>query len=148
MKVPPAATYRSRIANEVASSVVVPKRMAPRLSTLTSRRVFGSVPIVRYLTWSSPATRAARAPNTSLGPGVRSRSNRFGGRCPWRCCQVRRRAENGSVKASAPADLVRGRLGEVIFQRVAGPQGPERHRLINAPGERWFADDRPIRRVH
>jgi len=51
MKVPPAATYRSRIANEVASSVVVPKRIAPRLSTLTSRRVFGSVPIVRYFTW-------------------------------------------------------------------------------------------------
>jgi uncharacterized protein (DUF2236 family) len=52
------------------------------------------------------------------------------------------------VKASTPADLVRGRLAEVIFQRVAGPRGPERHRLINAPGERWFADDRPIRRVH
>jgi hypothetical protein len=29
----------------------VPNRMAPRLSTLTSRRVFGSVPIVRYFTW-------------------------------------------------------------------------------------------------
>ena len=48
MKVPPASTYRSRIANEVASSVAVPKCIAPRLSTLTSRRVFGSVPIVRY----------------------------------------------------------------------------------------------------
>ena len=36
----------------------------------------------------------------------------------------------------------------MIFQRVAGPQGPERHRLINAPGERWFAGDRPIRQVH
>jgi uncharacterized protein (DUF2236 family) len=52
------------------------------------------------------------------------------------------------VRASAAADLVRGRLGAVIFQRVAGPQGAERHRLINAPGERWFAGDRPIRRVH
>jgi hypothetical protein len=28
----------------------VPKCIVPRLSTLTSRRVFGSVPIVRYLT--------------------------------------------------------------------------------------------------
>jgi uncharacterized protein (DUF2236 family) len=56
--------------------------------------------------------------------------------------------DNGSVKASSPADLVRDRLGGAIFQRVAGPQGPERHRQINAPGERWFAGDRPIRRVH
>src|SRR5205823_5117283 len=60
----------------------------------------------------------------------------------------RRAGENGRVKASSPADLVRDRLGGAIFQRVAGPQGPERHRLINAPGERWFAEDRPIRRVH
>ena len=29
-----------------------------RLSTLTSRRVFGSVPIVRYFTCSSPAARS------------------------------------------------------------------------------------------
>jgi len=56
--------------------------------------------------------------------------------------------DNGSVKASSPADLVRDRLGGAIFQRVAGPQGPERRRRINAPGERWFAGDRPIRRVH
>jgi uncharacterized protein (DUF2236 family) len=51
------------------------------------------------------------------------------------------------VKASG-ADLIRERLGEVIFQRVAGPQGPERRRLIGAPGARWFAGDRPIRAVH
>ena len=52
------------------------------------------------------------------------------------------------VKASGAADLIRDRVGEVIFARVAGPQGAERRRLINAPGERWFAEDRPIRRVH
>ncbi len=52
------------------------------------------------------------------------------------------------MKAASAADLVRDRLGEVIFQRVAGPQGPQRRRLINAPGERWFAEDRPVRRVH
>ena len=52
------------------------------------------------------------------------------------------------MKAFSAADLVRDRLGEVIFQRVAGPQGPHRRQLINAPGERWFAGDRPIRRVH
>src|SRR5215467_10254319 len=66
-------------------------------------------------------------------------------------CQIhcgRSSGENGSVNASSPADLVRHRLGGAIFQRVAGPEGRERHRLINAPGERWFAEDRPIRRVH
>ena len=52
------------------------------------------------------------------------------------------------MKASSAADLIRDRLGEVIFQRVAGPQGLERRRVINAAGERWFAEDRPIRRVH
>jgi uncharacterized protein (DUF2236 family) len=52
------------------------------------------------------------------------------------------------VKSASAADLVRDRLGELIFQRVAGPQGLERRRLINAPGERWFAEDSPVRRVH
>src|SRR5262249_49961537 len=68
--------YRSRIANEVASSVAVPKRMAPRLSTLTSRRAFGSVPIVRYFMWvplQPPGP--ARTLSTSLDAGGRSRSN-------------------------------------------------------------------------
>ncbi|GAA0410243.1 hypothetical protein GCM10010160_43210 [Acrocarpospora corrugata] len=37
------------MAIDVGSSVAVPNSMAPRLSTLTSRRVSGSVPIVRYL---------------------------------------------------------------------------------------------------
>jgi uncharacterized protein (DUF2236 family) len=45
-------------------------------------------------------------------------------------------------------NLVRGRVGGLIVQRVAGPQGPARHQLISAPGERWFAEDRPVRRVH
>ena len=44
---------------------------------------------------------------------------------------------------------MRGRVGAQIFQRVAGPEGPAHHEVIFAPdGERWFADDRPIRRVH
>jgi hypothetical protein len=49
MKVPPPSTKRSRIANDVGSSVTVPKSMAPRHSTLTSRRVRSSLPITRYL---------------------------------------------------------------------------------------------------
>ena len=50
---------------------------------------------------------------------------------------------------TSAADLIRSRLGGLIFQRVAGPQGPARRRVIHgAAGERWFAEDRPVRRVH
>src|SRR3954449_2416819 len=44
---------------------------------------------------------------------------------------------------------VRTAIGSRLFERVAGPQGPEhRQRIHDAPGSRWFADDRPIRIVH
>src|SRR4051812_49395664 len=44
---------------------------------------------------------------------------------------------------------LRTRLGAMVFERVAGPDGPQhRDRIHNAVGERWFADDRPIRTVH
>ena len=44
---------------------------------------------------------------------------------------------------------LRTRLGEIVFERVAGAEGPaHRDRIHLTPGERWFADDRPIRRVH
>src|SRR5881394_1688837 len=49
MKVPPAPTNRSRIANDVGSSVRLPISIAPRLRTETERWVAASVPIVRYL---------------------------------------------------------------------------------------------------
>jgi uncharacterized protein (DUF2236 family) len=50
---------------------------------------------------------------------------------------------------SLAADRVRAGLAAAIFQRVAGPEGPSRRLVIHgAPGERWFAEDRPIRRVH
>jgi uncharacterized protein (DUF2236 family) len=53
------------------------------------------------------------------------------------------------MRAQGAADLVRGRIGAAIFERVAGPEGPGRRRLINgAEGERWFSEGRPIRRVH
>jgi len=49
----------------------------------------------------------------------------------------------------AAADSVRSRIGASIFERVAGSEGPEKRRSIHDPaGERWFAEDRPIRRVH
>jgi uncharacterized protein (DUF2236 family) len=53
------------------------------------------------------------------------------------------------MNVSSAADLVRGRLGAAIYERVAGPQGPARRRVIHdTSGERWFTEDRPIRQVH
>ncbi|HEX4062579.1 MAG TPA: oxygenase MpaB family protein [Streptosporangiaceae bacterium] len=50
---------------------------------------------------------------------------------------------------SSAADRLRTRLGAAIFERVAGPEGPKRRRVIHdGDGGRWFAEDRPIRRVH
>ena len=44
---------------------------------------------------------------------------------------------------------VRQRLGQGLFAMVAGPDGPEnRTRIHTTPGPRWFAENRPIRRVH
>ncbi|MET7685117.1 oxygenase MpaB family protein [Streptomyces sp. NPDC005423] len=43
----------------------------------------------------------------------------------------------------------RERLGSAIFARVAGPDGPgNRARIHGTPGPRWFAPERPVRRVH
>src|ERR1700749_2384191 len=44
---------------------------------------------------------------------------------------------------------LRARLGADVFEKVAGQEGPDRReRIHSAPGPRWFAEDRPIRRVH
>src|ERR1017187_7753931 len=52
-------------------------------------------------------------------------------------------------RVQAGADSVRSRIGASIFERVAGSESPARRRAIHDPaGERWFAEDRPIRRVH
>src|SRR6516164_5138270 len=54
-----------------------------------------------------------------------------------------------SVGGRSGAGSVRSRIGAAIFERVAGPEGPARRRVINAAGgERWFGEGRPIRRVH
>jgi uncharacterized protein (DUF2236 family) len=48
-----------------------------------------------------------------------------------------------------PLQAVRDALGSSLFDMIAGPDGPaERERIHYTPGPRWFADDRPIRRVH
>jgi uncharacterized protein (DUF2236 family) len=53
------------------------------------------------------------------------------------------------VLGQSSADWLRGRIGAAIVERVAGPEGPARRRVIrDADGDRWFADDRPVRRVH
>ena len=44
---------------------------------------------------------------------------------------------------------VRRDLGDRLFARVAGPEGPRRRQRIHGtPGPRWFAEDSAIRRVH
>jgi uncharacterized protein (DUF2236 family) len=44
---------------------------------------------------------------------------------------------------------LRGRLGADVFQKVAGDDGAHRRaRIHDTPGPRWFAEGRPIRRVH
>ncbi len=44
---------------------------------------------------------------------------------------------------------VRGRLGEALFLRVAGPDGPaERDRIHGTEGPRWFEPSSPITVVH
>ena len=48
-----------------------------------------------------------------------------------------------------PVTLARDGLARIILTKVAGPD-PEaaRAKVHDTPGERWFAPDRPIRRVH
>lgn len=50
---------------------------------------------------------------------------------------------------SSAVSAVRRDLESRLFAMVAGPQGPtNRERIHHTPGERWFGEDRPIRRVH
>lgn len=45
--------------------------------------------------------------------------------------------------------VVRDRIGDAIFSRVAGPDGRDnRARIHGTPGPRWFGPERPVRRVH
>ncbi len=54
-----------------------------------------------------------------------------------------------TVTAKSTLKAARDLLGSSLFEMVAGPDGPkERERIHHTPGPRWFADDRPIRRVH
>src|SRR5271169_887463 len=89
MNVPPAATYRSRIANEVSSSVRVPISIAPRLSTLTDRWVPGSVPITRYFMKASLAHEARSKSNRNVKPDVKPESQT--GRSNRKAQEVRHR---------------------------------------------------------
>ncbi|HEX3221549.1 MAG TPA: oxygenase MpaB family protein [Nocardioides sp.] len=44
---------------------------------------------------------------------------------------------------------VRERLGQALFERVAGPDGPKhRERIHGTPGPRWFPAGSPITKVH
>ena len=49
----------------------------------------------------------------------------------------------------APLNPLRDGLARMILTKVAGPDPlAERSRVHSTPGPRWFAPDRPIRRVH
>jgi uncharacterized protein (DUF2236 family) len=53
------------------------------------------------------------------------------------------------MRALDAADRVRGRIGAAIVERVVGPQPTSRRgSAVQVAGERWFAEDRPIRQVH
>jgi uncharacterized protein (DUF2236 family) len=53
------------------------------------------------------------------------------------------------MRALDAADRVRGLIGAAIVERVVGPQVTSRPRPpARSAGERWFAEDRPIRVVH
>lgn len=48
-----------------------------------------------------------------------------------------------------PVHRARRRLSDLLLSRVAGPDAHDaRHRIHGEPGERWFAADDPIQRVH
>jgi uncharacterized protein (DUF2236 family) len=48
-----------------------------------------------------------------------------------------------------PPTELRARLGQALFLRVAGPEGPRRRdRIHGRPGPRWFPAGSPIHRVH
>ncbi|MEY3618490.1 MAG: hypothetical protein RL726_1188, partial [Actinomycetota bacterium] len=54
--------------------------------------------------------------------------------------------------AIEPQDVVarvRDAVADAVKSRVVGPNAEERAaQLFEAPGERWFAEDRPIRIIH
>ncbi len=53
------------------------------------------------------------------------------------------------MNPQSPLHAVRDALGSSQFEMIAGPDGPaQRARIHHTPGPRWFADGRPIRRVH
>ncbi|MFI2105329.1 oxygenase MpaB family protein [Isoptericola sp. NPDC019693] len=48
-----------------------------------------------------------------------------------------------------PVERLRARLGDALFEKVAGPEAEaSRDRIHLTPGPRWFAPDSPIGRVH
>jgi uncharacterized protein (DUF2236 family) len=59
---------------------------------------------------------------------------------------------NAPVNAPSLAGLVqdlRTSIGDRLFERVAGPEGPQRRdRVHDSEGPRWFAEGSPIQRVH
>ncbi|MEU0144351.1 oxygenase MpaB family protein [Streptomyces sp. NPDC006288] len=54
-----------------------------------------------------------------------------------------------AVVTTSALETLRRRAGELLFARVAGPEGPRNRQAIHGtPGPRWFPDGSPVRRVH
>src|ERR1700761_5884085 len=70
---------------------------------------------------------------------------------PTIAASIRRQHQEVRMRAEPIAsrlDVLQRRLGEALFARVAGPEGPANRARFAAPGPRWFGEDRPIRWVH
>jgi uncharacterized protein (DUF2236 family) len=57
--------------------------------------------------------------------------------------------EHGRMSPETAVDAVRAALADAVRRRLGGADGAERiTAVLREQGPRWFADDRPIRRVH
>lgn len=53
------------------------------------------------------------------------------------------------VTVATPVGAIRRRMGDALFHRVAGHEGPRRReRIHSTPGPRWFEPGSPIQQVH
>ena len=68
---------------------------------------------------------------------------------PYRVAVAEYSTNMPNQRISEAADRIRNEVSHALRSRVAGPNADERMKQILATdGPRWFADDRPIRRVH
>jgi uncharacterized protein (DUF2236 family) len=52
------------------------------------------------------------------------------------------------IQSLTPGIDLRGTIAESVRSRIVGPDGADPQSILDEPGPRWFAEDRPIRIVH